>query len=98
VIRAQSQTNGGYLVTSQYWYALDLALQRSPIRAMLKSPSGKRLVNRIVKKAKNAMSSARYRISVATNWYGITVNYQIDSNYYKTSYSVYLDKFTFSAW
>lgn len=40
----------------------------------------------------------RYDSPTSTNWYGITVNYQIDSNYYKTSYSVYLDKFTFSAW
>jgi len=32
-----------------------------------------------------------------SNWYGITVNYQIDSNKYKTPYSVYLDKVTFSA-
>jgi len=34
----------------------------------------------------------------AGNWYGITVNYQIDSDQYKKPYSVYLDKFTFSAW
>lgn len=33
----------------------------------------------------------------STNWYGITVNYQMDSDYYKTSYPVYLDKFTFTA-
>lgn len=33
----------------------------------------------------------------STNWYGITVNYQIDSNKYKIPYSVYLDKVTFSA-
>ncbi|HZP17051.1 MAG TPA: hypothetical protein VFB00_03730 [Terriglobales bacterium] len=40
----------------------------------------------------------RYDTPTSTNWYGITVNYQIDSNYYKTPYSVHLDKFTFSAW
>jgi hypothetical protein len=33
----------------------------------------------------------------STNWYGITVNYQIDSNKYKTPYTVYIDKFTFTA-
>jgi len=27
----------------------------------------------------------------------VTVNYQIDSNYYKKPYSVYIDKFTFTA-
>jgi hypothetical protein len=32
-----------------------------------------------------------------TTWYGITVNYQMDGDYYKTPYSVYLDRFTFSA-
>jgi hypothetical protein len=40
----------------------------------------------------------RYDMPTSTNWYGVTVNYQIDSDYYKTPYSVYLDKFTFSAW
>jgi len=40
----------------------------------------------------------RYDSPTPTNWYGVTVNYQIDSDYYKTPYSVYLDKFTFSAW
>jgi hypothetical protein len=39
----------------------------------------------------------RYDSPTPTNWYGITVNYQIDSDYYKTPYSVYIDKFTFSA-
>ncbi len=39
----------------------------------------------------------RYDTPTPTNWYGITVNYQIDSNYYKKPYSVYLDKFTFTA-
>ena len=34
----------------------------------------------------------------STSWYGITVNYQIDSDVNKTPYSVYLDRFTFSAW
>jgi len=40
----------------------------------------------------------RYDTPTSTNWYGVTVNYQIDSNYYKTPYYVHLDKFTFSAW
>ncbi len=40
----------------------------------------------------------RYDWPTSTSWYGVTVNYQIDSDFYKTPYSVYLDKFTFSAW
>jgi hypothetical protein len=40
----------------------------------------------------------RYDTPTSTGWYGVTVNYQIDSDYYKTPYSVYLDKMTFSAW
>ena len=40
----------------------------------------------------------RYDTPTSTSWYGVTVNYQMDSDYYKTPYPVYLDKFTFSAW
>lgn len=40
----------------------------------------------------------RYDTPTSTNWYGVTVNYQIDSDRYKTPYSVYLDKFTFTTW
>ena len=40
----------------------------------------------------------RYDTPTGTNWYGVTVNYQMDSDYWKTPYAVYLDKFTFSAW
>jgi hypothetical protein len=39
----------------------------------------------------------RYDTPTSTNWYGITINYQIDSDKYKTPYSVYLDKLTFTA-
>jgi len=39
----------------------------------------------------------RYDTPTSRNWYGVTVNYQIDSNYYKKPYSVYVDKFTFTA-
>jgi hypothetical protein len=39
----------------------------------------------------------RYDNPTSTTWYGITVNYQIDSDYYKTPYAVYVDKFTFTA-
>src|SRR6266849_424272 len=43
----------------------------------------------------NTATLNRYDWPTSTNWYGITVNYQMDSDYYKTPYSVYLDKFTF---
>jgi len=33
-----------------------------------------------------------------TSWYGVTINYQQDSDKLKTPYSVYLDKLTFHAW
>jgi hypothetical protein len=46
----------------------------------------------------NTATLNRYDTPTNTNWYGVTVNYQIDSDYYKTPYPVYLDKFTFSAW
>ena len=46
----------------------------------------------------NTATLNRYDTPTNTTWYGVTVNYQIDSDYYKTPYSVYLDKFTFSAW
>lgn len=46
----------------------------------------------------NTATLNRYDTPTATNWYGITVNYQQDGNKYKTPYPVYLDKFTFSAW
>jgi hypothetical protein len=46
----------------------------------------------------NTATLNRYDWPTSTSWYGVTVNYQMDSNYYKTPYSIYLDKFTFSAW
>lgn len=46
----------------------------------------------------NTATLNRYDTPTNTNWYGVTVNYQMDSDYYKTPYPVYLDKFTFSAW
>jgi hypothetical protein len=45
----------------------------------------------------NTATLNRYDTPTSTNWYGITVNYQMDSDYYKTPYSVYLNKVTFTA-
>jgi len=36
--------------------------------------------------------------SVSGNWWGITVNYQMDGNHDQAAYSVYLDNFTFTYW
>jgi hypothetical protein len=46
----------------------------------------------------NTATLNRYDWPTSSSWYGVTVNYQVDSDYYKTPYAVYLDKFTFSAW
>jgi hypothetical protein len=45
----------------------------------------------------NTATLDRYDTPTPTTWYGITVNYQIDGDKYKTPYSVYVDKLTFSA-
>lgn len=45
----------------------------------------------------NTATLNRYDTPTSRNWYGVTVNYQIDSDRYKTPYSVYIDKFTFTA-
>ena len=37
-----------------------------------------------------------YNPGSVTNWYGVTINYQMDGNYEQTPYSVYLDNLTFS--
>jgi hypothetical protein len=39
-----------------------------------------------------------YEDPTATNWYGVTVNYQQDGNYAQSSYSVWLDNLTFTYW
>jgi len=36
--------------------------------------------------------------SVPNNWWGITVNYQMDGNYQQSSNTTYLDNFTFTYW
>ncbi len=37
-----------------------------------------------------------YNPGAAVNWYGLTVNYQMDGNYQQAPYSVYLDNLTFT--
>jgi len=38
-----------------------------------------------------------YDTPTARNWYGITINYQIDGNVNGTPYAVYIDKLNFTA-
>ena len=38
----------------------------------------------------------RYDTPTSTNWYGITINYQLDGNSSSTPYTVYLDKLNFT--
>jgi hypothetical protein len=38
----------------------------------------------------------RYDSPTPSNWYGVTINYQIDGNYWGTPYTVYLDKLNFT--
>jgi hypothetical protein len=39
-----------------------------------------------------------YESPTSTNWYGITINYQQDGNYWQQPYSVWLDRLNFSYW
>jgi hypothetical protein len=73
---------------SNSWNHLTINVQRTS--------DGHLLFHTITLNGKTATLN-RYDTPTSTNWYGITVNYQIDSDYYKTPYSVYLDKFTFTA-
>ena len=36
--------------------------------------------------------------SVPNNWWGVTVNYQMDGNFQQSSNTTYLDNFTFTYW
>jgi len=46
----------------------------------------------------NVANINRYDYSTATNWYGITINYQQDGNYKQQPYSIWLDKVNFNAY
>lgn len=74
---------------SNSWNHLTLSVQRTS--------DGHLLFHSITLNGNTAVLD-RYDTPTSTNWYGVTVNYQIDSDYHKTPYSVYLDKVTFSAW
>lgn len=73
---------------SNAWNHLNLQVQRTT--------DGHLLFHSITLNGNTAVLD-RYDSPTARNWYGITVNYQIDGDRYKTPYSVYIDKFTFSA-
>ena len=73
---------------SNAWNHLTLQVQRT---------SGGHLLFHSITLNGNTAVLDRYDSPTARNWYGITVNYQIDGDKYKTPYSVYIDKFTFTA-
>lgn len=72
---------------SNAWNHLIINVQRTS--------TNKLLFHSITLNGKTAILD-RYDTPTSTNWYGITVNYQIDENRYGTPYTVYLDKFNFT--
>ena len=72
---------------SNAWNHLTINVQRTS--------TNKLLFHSITLNGKMAVLD-RYDTPTSTNWYGITVNYQIDENVNGTPYSVYLDKFNFT--
>jgi hypothetical protein len=89
--------NGGYWVpsgipcnpVSNAWNHLTINVQRTS--------DGHLLFKTITLNGYTATLN-RYDWPTNSNWYGVTVNYQQDSDINKTPYSVYLDKLTFQAW
>jgi len=90
--------NGGYWVpsgipcnpVSNAWNHLTINVQRTS--------DGHLLFKTITLNGYTATLN-RYDVpSSAPNWYGVTINYQQDSDQARTPYSVYLDKLTFQAW
>jgi hypothetical protein len=72
---------------SNAWNHLIINVQRTS--------TNKLLFHSITLNGKTAVLD-RYDTPTSTNWYGITVNYQIDGNVNRTPYAVYLDKFNFT--
>lgn len=73
---------------SNAWNHLTINVQRTS--------DGHLLFHTITLNGKTATLN-RYDTPTSTGWYGITINYQMDSNVNKTPYPVYLDKLTFTA-
>ena len=69
------------------WNHLILQVQRTS--------DGKLLFHSITLNGKTAVLD-RYDSPDSRNWYGVTVNYQIDGNSAGTPYTVYLDKLNFT--
>ena len=72
---------------SNAWNHLILQVQRTS--------GGKLLFHSITLNGKTAVLD-RYDSPDSRNWYGVTVNYQIDGNSAGTPYTVYLDKLNFT--
>jgi hypothetical protein len=73
---------------SNAWNHLTINVQRTS--------NGQLLFHTITLNGKTATLN-RTDSPTASSWYGITVNYQMDSDYSITPYPVYLDKLTFTA-
>ena len=73
---------------SNAWNHLTINVQRTS--------DGRLLFHTITLNGKTATLN-RYDTPTPSSWYGVTINYQQDSDKTKTPYSVYLDKLTFTA-
>jgi hypothetical protein len=73
---------------SNAWNHLTLNVKRTA--------GGKLLFHTITLNGKTATLD-RYDAPTDSNWYGVTINYQIDGNKTITPYTVYIDKLTFTA-
>jgi hypothetical protein len=73
---------------SKAWNHLILQVQRTS--------SNQLLFHSITLNGKTAVLDRIDNPTPRANWYGITVNYQIDSNRYGTPYAVYIDKLNFT--
>jgi hypothetical protein len=74
---------------SNAWNHLTIHVQRTSDNHLL--------FNTITLNGKTATLNRNDSPTSRPGWYGVTVNYQMDSNRNKTPYPVYLDKFTFTA-
>jgi len=75
---------------SNAWNHLTINVQRTA--------SGQLLFKTITLNGKTGTVNRTDTPTSRPGWYGVTINYQMDSNRYKVPYPVYLDKLTFHAW
>jgi hypothetical protein len=61
-----------------------------------RTPSNQLLYQSITLNGVTSTVNQYYNPGAAVNWYGVTINYQMDGNYEQSPYTVYLDDLTFS--